>query len=116
MIVDDECVVGNGHRREVVPRLPREAGFAASRGDAMAEETAFGMGRRGIRLCGSNVGEPVAGTAGFATPFRDHCEAEAEQLRAGGRLVAVPRKRWALSTADDELTCSASGARNFDRL
>jgi DNA-binding CsgD family transcriptional regulator/tetratricopeptide (TPR) repeat protein len=48
------------------------------------------------------LGEPVAGTAGFATPFREHCEGRWREAAAGWRALGRPyEEALALSGGDD---------------
>ncbi|HWS68038.1 MAG TPA: AAA family ATPase [Steroidobacteraceae bacterium] len=61
------------------------------------------------------LGEPVAGTAGFATPFRDHCEGRWPEAAAGWRALGRPyEEALALSGGDD--AAQRQALEIFDRL
>jgi DNA-binding CsgD family transcriptional regulator len=61
------------------------------------------------------LGEPVAGTAGFATPFREHCEGSWREAAAGWRALGRPyEEALALSGGDD--TAQRQALEIFDRL
>jgi len=61
------------------------------------------------------LGEPVAGTAGFATPFREHCEGRWPEAAAGWRALGRPyEEALALSGGDD--AAQRQALEIFDRL
>jgi DNA-binding CsgD family transcriptional regulator/tetratricopeptide (TPR) repeat protein len=61
------------------------------------------------------LGEPVAGTAGFATPFREHCEGNWPEAAAGWRALGRPYEQaLALSGGDD--AAQRQALEIFDRL
>jgi DNA-binding CsgD family transcriptional regulator len=59
--------------------------------------------------------EPVGGTAGFATPFREHCEGRWQEAAAGWRALGRPyEEALALSEGDD--AAQRQALEIFDRL
>jgi DNA-binding CsgD family transcriptional regulator len=63
----------------------------------------------------SMLDEPVAGTAGFSTPFREHCEGRRHEAVAGWRALGRPyEEALALSGGDD--AAQRQALEIFDRL
>jgi DNA-binding CsgD family transcriptional regulator/tetratricopeptide (TPR) repeat protein len=61
------------------------------------------------------LGEPTAGTAGFPTPIREHCEGRWHEAAAGWRMLGRPyEEALALSGGDDDAQRQA--LEIFDRL
>ena len=61
------------------------------------------------------LGEPVAGTEGFPTPIREHCEGRWQEAAAGWRALGRPyEEAIALSGADD--AAQRQALEIFDRL
>jgi DNA-binding CsgD family transcriptional regulator/tetratricopeptide (TPR) repeat protein len=61
------------------------------------------------------LGEPVAGTAKFPTPFREHCEGRWHEAAAGWRALGRPyEEALALSGGDD--VAQRQALEIFDRL
>ncbi len=61
------------------------------------------------------LGEPVAETAGFSTPFREHCEGRWREAATGWRELGRPyEEALALSGGDD--TAQRQALEIFDRL
>jgi DNA-binding CsgD family transcriptional regulator/tetratricopeptide (TPR) repeat protein len=61
------------------------------------------------------LGESVAGTAGFSTPFREHCEGRWHEAAAGWRALGRPyEEAMALSGGDD--AAQRRALEIFDRL
>jgi DNA-binding CsgD family transcriptional regulator/tetratricopeptide (TPR) repeat protein len=61
------------------------------------------------------LGEPIAGTAGFPTPIREHCEGHWHEAAAGWRMLGRPyEEALALSGGDDDAQRQA--LEIFDRL
>jgi ATP/maltotriose-dependent transcriptional regulator MalT len=61
------------------------------------------------------LGEPVAGTATLATPFREHCEGRWQEAAAGWRALGRPyEEAVALSGGDD--AAQRQALEIFDRL
>jgi len=63
----------------------------------------------------SMLGESVAGTAGFSTPIREHCEGRWHEAAAGWRALGRPyEEAMALSGGDD--AAQRQALEIFDRL
>ena len=63
----------------------------------------------------SMLGESVAGTAGFSTPIREHCEGRWHEAAAGWRALGRPyEEAMALSSGDD--AAQRQALEIFDRL
>jgi DNA-binding CsgD family transcriptional regulator/tetratricopeptide (TPR) repeat protein len=61
------------------------------------------------------LGEPIAGTAGFPTPIREHCQGRWHDAAAGWRMLGRPyEEALALSGGDDDAQRQA--LEIFDRL
>src|SRR6267154_4583763 len=61
------------------------------------------------------LGEPIAGTARFATPFREHCDGNWPSAAAGWRVLGRPyEEALALSAGDEQAQRQA--LEIFDRL
>jgi DNA-binding CsgD family transcriptional regulator len=61
------------------------------------------------------LGEPVGGMAGFATPFREHCEGRWQEAAAGWRALGRPYEE-ALALSEGDGAAQRQALEIFDRL
>jgi DNA-binding CsgD family transcriptional regulator len=61
------------------------------------------------------LGQPVAGTAGFPTPIREHCEGRWREAAAGWRALGRPYEEALASSGGDD-AAQREALEIFDRL
>jgi DNA-binding CsgD family transcriptional regulator len=110
-IIDAECVWQSEAEGEAADRAKAQLREV----HAIAQQRESQWVTEDAALWLTVLGEPVADTSGFATPYREHCERRWDEAAAGWRLVGRPyEEALALSMGDE--SAQRQALEIFDRL